>query len=65
MTSPSRSSLTVYSAPWCPHCKRVKRFLDAHRVPYDVIDLDEDPESIERLKALQDGGQIIPTCRLR
>ena len=61
MTSPSRSSLTVYSAPWCPHCKRVKRFLDAHRVPYDVIDLDEDPESIERLKALQDGGQIIPS----
>ena len=54
-------SLTVYSAPWCPHCKRVKKFLAAHRVPYDVVDIDENPDSIERLRALQDGAQIIPT----
>jgi thioredoxin reductase (NADPH) len=39
----------------------VKKFLAAHRVPYDVVDLDEDPESIERLKLLQNGAQIIPT----
>ena len=61
MTSSSDPTVTVYGAPWCPHCKRVKKFLAAHRVPYDVIDLDEDPKGIERLKALQDGGQIIPT----
>jgi thioredoxin reductase (NADPH) len=30
-------------------------------VPYDVVDIDQHPESIERLKNLQDGGQIIPT----
>jgi thioredoxin reductase (NADPH) len=39
----------------------VKKFLAAHRIPYDVADLDEHPENIERLKALQDGAQIIPT----
>ena len=61
MTSSHSSTLTVYGAPWCPHCKRVKKFLAAHRVPYDVVDIDENPEGIERLKALQDGGQIIPT----
>ena len=61
MASPDGPNLTVYSAPWCPHCKRVKKFLAAHRVPYDVVDIDEIPESIERLRALQDGGQIIPT----
>ncbi len=61
MTSPNGPTHTVYSAPWCPHCKRVKKFLTAHRVPYDVVDIDENPASIERLKALQDGGQIIPT----
>jgi thioredoxin reductase (NADPH) len=53
--------MTVYGAPWCPHCKRVKKFLAAHRVRYDLIDIDADPEAIERLKELQDGGQIIPT----
>jgi thioredoxin reductase (NADPH) len=39
----------------------VKRFLAAHRIPFDVIDIDENPDSIEQLKALQGGGQIIPT----
>jgi thioredoxin reductase (NADPH) len=60
MTSPP-PSVTVYSAPWCPHCKRVKKFLAAHRVPYEMVDLDQDPANIERLKTLQGGGQIIPT----
>ena len=53
--------LTVYGAPWCPHCKRVKRFLAAHRVPYDNVDIDEHPEKIDVIKELQGGGQIIPT----
>jgi thioredoxin reductase (NADPH) len=61
-TAPAdRAAITVYSAPWCPHCKRVKKFLAAHRIPYDHIDIDESPEAIDRLKELQDGGQIIPT----
>lgn len=51
----------VYSAPWCPHCRRVKKFLSAHRVRYETIDVDEHPESIEGLRQLQRGGQIIPT----
>lgn len=61
MTSSGDTSLTLYGAPWCPHCKRVKRFLAAHRVPYNQIDLDEKPEAIERLKEIQGGGQVIPT----
>ncbi len=65
MSSPDGANLTVYGAPWCPHCKRVKKFLAAHRVPYDNVDIDEHPEAIERLKQLQDGGQIIPTVIYR
>jgi thioredoxin reductase (NADPH) len=61
MTSTDGPTLTVYGAPWCPHCKRVKKFLAAHRVAYNSVNIDEHPEAIERLKTLQDGGQIIPT----
>ena len=57
----SQPGLTVYGAPWCPHCKRVKRFLAAHRVPYENVDIDERPEAIGTIKELQGGGQIIPT----
>ena len=61
MTTTGEATLTLYGAAWCPHCKRVKRFLAAHRVHYDFVDIDGNPAAIERLKELQDGGQIIPT----
>src|SRR5437660_7259703 len=61
MSSAGVPALTVYGAPWCPHCKRVKKFLAAHRVRYAFVNIDTDPQAIARLKELQDGGQIIPT----
>ena len=32
----------------------------AHRVPYDHVDIEEQPEAIERLQELEGGRQIIP-----
>jgi len=58
-------SLTMYGAAWCPHCKRVRKFLAAHRVGYTYVDVDADPQAIVRLKQLQAGGQIIPTVVYR
>lgn len=57
----SEIPVKVFSAPWCPHCRRVKKFLSAHRVNYDTVDVEEHPEAIEVLRQLQGGGQIIPT----
>jgi thioredoxin reductase (NADPH) len=53
--------MAVYGAPWCPHCKRVKKFLSAHKVRYHNVNVDTEPQAIELLKKLQGGGQIIPT----
>jgi thioredoxin reductase (NADPH) len=61
MVSANKPVIIVYGAPWCPHCKRVKKFLAAHRVRYTFVNIDTDPAAIERLKELQDGAQIIPT----
>ncbi len=30
----------VYALSTCPYCKRTKRFLDEHKVPYDGTDVD-------------------------
>jgi thioredoxin reductase (NADPH) len=32
----------VYGAPWCPDCKRAKKFLAEQRVAYEWVDVDED-----------------------
>ncbi len=61
MTSADEPVMTVYGAAWCPHCRRLKKFLAAHRVRYAYVDVDADPSAIDRIKELQGGGQIIPT----
>ena len=61
MTQADEPAMTVYGAAWCPHCRRLKKFLAAHRVRYAYVDIDADPSAIDRIKELQGGGQIIPT----
>jgi thioredoxin reductase (NADPH) len=53
--------LKVYGAPWCPDCRRAKKFLGEHRVPYDWSDIDEDPDGLAEVQRLQNGGRTIPT----
>jgi thioredoxin reductase (NADPH) len=55
------SEVTVYGAPWCPDCKRAKRFLAEQRVAYDWVDIDQDPAGMRHVEELQNGGRSIPT----
>ena len=55
------ADIKIYGAPWCPDCKRSKKFLAEHRVPYEWIDIDEDHEGMRFVESLQGGGRTIPT----
>ena len=55
------AEITVYGAPWCPDCKRSKKFLVEHRVPFRWVDVDEDAEGLRFIEELQKGGRTIPT----
>ena len=55
------AEITVYGAPWCPDCKRSKKFLAEHRVPFVWVDIDDDPEGLRFVEELQKGGRTIPT----
>src|SRR3984893_14490631 len=55
------ADITVYGAPWCPDCKRAKRFLAEQRMPYDWVDIDESAEGMRSVEELQGGGRTIPT----
>lgn len=58
------TDITVYGAPWCPDCKRAKKFLAEHRIPYDFVDIDADPEGLAYVERVQNGGRTIPTVVL-
>jgi len=41
--------LTMYSAPWCRDCREAKRFLEAHKIPYKEIDIENSPEAADEV----------------
>jgi thioredoxin reductase (NADPH) len=55
------AELRVYGAPWCPDCRRTKKFLAEHRVAYRWVDIDQDPDGLAYVQRVQDGGRTIPT----
>lgn len=55
------AEIKVYGAPWCPDCRRSKKFLGEMRLPYDWIDIDQDPAAAETVREKNNGKQIIPT----
>jgi thioredoxin reductase (NADPH) len=55
------ADITVYGAPWCPDCRRSKKFLGEQRIPYNWVDIDAEPAGAELVRARNDGKQIIPT----
>src|SRR5947209_6775349 len=56
----SRAEITVYGAPWCPDCRRAKQFLGEHRVSYNWVDVDMDPDGVHRIEELNEGKHSIP-----
>jgi thioredoxin reductase (NADPH) len=55
------AEITVYGAPWCPDCRRAKKFLAEQRVAYTWVDIDEDKAALQHVEELQKGGRTIPT----
>lgn len=53
--------ITVYSAPWCGHCQRLKGQLSRAEIPYTEIDVDQTPGAVELISELNGGSWLIPT----
>lgn len=41
--------LLVYSALWCCDCREAKRFLDTHKIPYELIDIEATPGAADEV----------------
>lgn len=45
-------TVTVYTKPACVQCNATYRALDKKGIPYNSVDVSQDPEALERLKSL-------------
>ena len=64
-SSPERSrEIRMFGAPWCPDCKRSKKFLNEQRIPYEWNDIDQDEKARSYVQQVNNGKQIIPTIIL-
>ena len=53
--------IKMYSTPWCPDCHRAKRFLEAHGIAYEEINIDENPEAATLVMEHNKGRRRVPT----
>ncbi|MDS2171801.1 MULTISPECIES: glutaredoxin-like protein NrdH [unclassified Nesterenkonia] len=45
-------SVTVYTKPACVQCNATYRALDKNGVAYTSVDISQDPEALERVRAM-------------
>lgn len=53
--------LTIYTTPWCGDCMMAKAVLDRAGVSYEEINVDDDPEAVATVLAINGGYTTVPT----
>ena len=55
--------LKVYAWNVCPHCRRTVEWLKAHEVPYEYLEIEEQPPEVVRKVVEVNGGDdwVVPT----
>jgi glutaredoxin len=51
--------MQVYTASWCPDCRRLERLLETAGVPHTTVDIESVPGAAERLER-ETGKRAIP-----
>ncbi len=61
MNNETTPNITIYGAPWCPDCRRSKKFLTEQLIHFRWVNIDEDAEGRAFVEAKNNGRRIIPT----
>jgi glutaredoxin-like protein len=57
----SDSVIIVYASDWCGDCRRARRILNEHQVPYEWISIDRDKQAEQTVKTMNRGMRSVPT----
>ena len=53
--------IRMYSTSWCSDCWRAKLFLRERAIPFEEINVDEDPDAEDLILRVNDGRRKVPT----
>lgn len=56
-----QDGVTVYGTEWCHDTTRTREHLDTLGVPYEFVDIDEDPDAREWVVRQNGGREMKPT----
>ena len=55
------ADMTIYSTEWCGYCHRLMKQHDREGVPYDTVDIEQDPAAADYVMSVNGGNQTVPT----
>ena len=57
----TEQKIKMYATTWCGDCRFAKRWLDAHGIEYDYINIEEDEKAAEIVVKVNKGARSVPT----
>jgi mycoredoxin len=60
-SSANEKMIKVYATNWCGDCRMARRWFDAHGVPYEYINIEEDDRAAEYVVRVNHGARSVPT----
>lgn len=58
-----QKSIRIYTRRWCEDSQAAKEFLDARHIPYEEIDIEDDPEGASFVMKVNGGKRRTPTVQ--
>ena len=52
--------VVMYGADWCGDCRRAKAYFADHSIEYTYVDLEANPDEVDRVLERNDGVKKIP-----
>jgi len=60
-TFTGQNTIKMYATTWCGDCRMAKRWFDAHGIPYDYINIEEDEHAAAYVLRVNRGMRSVPT----
>jgi mycoredoxin len=60
-SSTNKQAIKLYVTTWCGDCRMARRWFDAHGIPYEYINIEEDEKAAEYVTRVNRGYQSVPT----